>query len=652
MASAVLPPAPLVQKKLFFLRRCIPMKEKKNTMKMWMYVVFMMCVVGVCVLSEAVRCEATEEEVEVEAAVVDALREEVASLRQLSTKYADEVETLEAKASECSHERRALEKELASIKSQDADTLSEKVKQAKALEEQLGVKTAELQELQKRAAQTEAEKDAKLAEKDAKLAEQSKQSVAKFAEQSKQSADQLAAVVTAAEDAAADAAKEAAAKLDAVMTEAETKVAAAKKDAAEKLDAANKDAAEKLDAAKKDAAEKLDAAKAAAERTAAIAASEKDALLAETAGLRLEVEELTKKLAGLQAENAACLKAKTILEQDQKKLTGELSDAMRKVAILDELEKTYGVRVERFIRKKITQTKELAEGGYASATELASRCYNDAMEKFPVVQAHVMNATLSMNGHVSASAGKMYNATLDMCSAAAAHSETLYQSIKTNAIPYVDKLKTSFTETAATLSSSSILESVNMTHAVDYVRTSVSLFNASAATTYLRDLRIGETIGELQLGETFASAYETASAAGVWAANQTSHITSEIIASDTTKHITKEIVLYTMLLRNIVGDSLRAYPQTAPYAEFDMAVTLFLMCLCVSVLLYLMLSLLRLCCGARRTARGRAGGMQSSPNDESSATTTRNNNGTIRVPQSPTDSVGTKKSGRRQTKRM
>ena len=606
------------------------MKEKKNTMKMWMYVVFMMCVVGVCVLSEAVRCEATEEEVEVEAAVVDALREEVASLRQLSTKYADEVETLEAKASECSHERRALEKELASIKSQDADTLSEKVKQAKALEEQLGVKTAELQELQKRAAQTEAEKDAKLAEKDAKLAEQSKQSVAKFAEQSKQSADQLAAVVTAAEDAAADAAKEAAAKLDAVMTEAETKVAAAKKDAAEKLDAA----------------------KAAAERTAAIAASEKDALLAETAGLRLEVEELTKKLAGLQAENAACLKAKTILEQDQKKLTGELSDAMRKVAILDELEKTYGVRVERFIRKKITQTKELAEGGYASATELASRCYNDAMEKFPVVQAHVMNATLSMNGHVSASAGKMYNATLDMCSAAAAHSETLYQSIKTNAIPYVDKLKTSFTETAATLSSSSILESVNMTHAVDYVRTSVSLFNASAATTYLRDLRIGETIGELQLGETFASAYETASAAGVWAANQTSHITSEIIASDTTKHITKEIVLYTMLLRNIVGDSLRAYPQTAPYAEFDMAVTLFLMCLCVSVLLYLMLSLLRLCCGARRTARGRAGGMQSSPNDESSATTTRNNNGTIRVPQSPTDSVGTKKSGRRQTKRM
>ena len=628
------------------------MKEKKNTMKMWMYVVFMMCVVGVCVLSEAVRCEATEEEVEVEAAVVDALREEVASLRQLSTKYADEVETLEAKASECSHERRALEKELASIKSQDADTLSEKVKQAKALEEQLGVKTAELQELQKRAAQTEAEKDAKLAEKDAKLAEQSKQSVAKFAEQSKQSADQLAAVVTAAEDAAADAAKEAAAKLDAVMTEAETKVAAAKKDAAEKLDAANKDAAEKLDAAKKDAAEKLDAAKAAAERTAAIAASEKDALLAETAGLRLEVEELTKKLAGLQAENAACLKAKTILEQDQKKLTGELSDAMRKVAILDELEKTYGVRVERFIRKKITQTKELAEGGYASATELASRCYNDAMEKFPVVQAHVMNATLSMNGHVSASAGKMYNATLDMCSAAAAHSETLYQSIKTNAIPYVDKLKTSFTETAATLSSSSILESVNMTHAVDYVRTSVSLFNASAATTYLRDLRIGETIGELQLGETFASAYETASAAGVWAANQTSHITSEIIASDTTKHITKEIVLYTMLLRNIVGDSLRAYPQTAPYAEFDMAVTLFLMCLCVSVLLYLMLSLLRLCCGARRTARGRAGGMQSSPNDESSATTTRNNNGTIRVPQSPTDSVGTKKSGRRQTKRM
>ena len=630
MASAVLPPAPLVQKKLFFLRRCIPMKEKKNTMKMWMYVVFMMCVVGVCVLSEAVRCEATEEEVEVEAAVVDALREEVASLRQLSTKYADEVETLEAKASECSHERRALEKELASIKSQDADTLSEKVKQAKALEEQLGVKTAELQELQKRAAQTEAEKDAKLAEKDAKLAEQSKQSVAKFAEQSKQSADQLAAVVTAAEDAAADAAKEAAAKLDAVMTEAETKVAAAKKDAAEKLDAA----------------------KAAAERTAAIAASEKDALLAETAGLRLEVEELTKKLAGLQAENAACLKAKTILEQDQKKLTGELSDAMRKVAILDELEKTYGVRVERFIRKKITQTKELAEGGYASATELASRCYNDAMEKFPVVQAHVMNATLSMNGHVSASAGKMYNATLDMCSAAAAHSETLYQSIKTNAIPYVDKLKTSFTETAATLSSSSILESVNMTHAVDYVRTSVSLFNASAATTYLRDLRIGETIGELQLGETFASAYETASAAGVWAANQTSHITSEIIASDTTKHITKEIVLYTMLLRNIVGDSLRAYPQTAPYAEFDMAVTLFLMCLCVSVLLYLMLSLLRLCCGARRTARGRAGGMQSSPNDESSATTTRNNNGTIRVPQSPTDSVGTKKSGRRQTKRM
>ena len=630
MASAVLPPAPLVQKKLFFLRRCIPMKEKKNTMKMWMYVVFMMCVVGVCVLSEAVRCEATEEEVEVEAAVVDALREEVASLRQLSTKYADEVETLEAKASECSHERRALEKELASIKSQDADTLSEKVKQAKALEEQLGVKTAELQELQKRAARTEAEKDAKLAEKDAKLAEQSKQSVAKFAEQSKQSADQLAAVVTAAEDAAADAAKEAAEKLDAVMTEAETKVAAAKKDAAEKLDAA----------------------KAAAERTAAIAASEKDALLAETAGLRLEVEELTKKLAGLQAENAACLKAKTILEQDQKKLTGELSDAMRKVAILDELEKTYGVRVERFIREKITQTKELAEGGYASATELASRCYNDAMEKFPVVQAHVMNATLSMNGHVSASAGKMYNATLDMCSAAAAHSETLYQSIKTNAIPYVDKLKTSFTETAATLSSSSILESVNMTRAVDYVRTSVSSFNASAATTYLRDLRIGETIGELQLGETFASAYETASAAGVWAANQTSHITSEIIASDTTKHITKEIVLYTMLLRNIVGDSLRAYPQTAPYAEFDMAVTLFLMCLCVSVLLYLMLSLLRLCCGARRTARGRAGGMQSSPNDESSATTTRNNNGTIRVPQSPTDSVGTKKSGRRQTKRM